>query len=296
MVGVLYDHGTQQHFARAEREVILSGGSINSPRLLLLSGVGPAQHLRQHDIDVVVDLPGVGANLHDHPTLPIVWKTQHATDVLKLAQNPLAVRQFNAGEPGPLNSVLCDVGGFFSIGADPKVPDIEFHTAPTAFADGLDQPSTPSSLKPCRCSTQLAGVLCASQRKLGRHPPSISLAFLSERTDFVVLLVGVQAFIEMSTAGPLGPYLETMFFPTPARFETAEFKAAARAHTQTMYHPVGSCAMGRSLDAVRGPPTSPTRPPSGIRLRRAGDRLLLAGDRGLAGIYNQGHRDGDPRR
>jgi choline dehydrogenase len=252
-VGVLYDSAGEQFSARAEQEVILSGGSINSPHLLMLSGVGPARHLREHGIEVAVDLPGVGANLHDHPTLPMIWTTHDATDILALARDALALEQFHAGEPGPLNSVLCDVGGFFSTTADPAVPNIEIHTGPTAFADQLAQPSTPSFTGTVSLLDPASrGTVRLASSDSGR-PPSIDLALLSEESDFAALLAGAQAFIEMSTAGPLASHLQEMYFPTRTRFGTAEFKAAARAHTQTMYHPVGSCAMGSGSDAVVDP-------------------------------------------
>ncbi|MDD9350167.1 GMC family oxidoreductase N-terminal domain-containing protein, partial [Mumia sp.] len=74
--GVAYAVAGTEQVARAEREVVLSGGAVNSPQLLMLSGIGPATHLREHGIDVVADLPGVGANLHDPPAVPLIWTTR----------------------------------------------------------------------------------------------------------------------------------------------------------------------------------------------------------------------------
>lgn len=79
-IGVVYDRGGSSFAARADGEVLLSDGSINSPKLLMLSGIGPAQHLREHGIEVALDLRGVGANLHDHPTLPMNWSTRDSAD------------------------------------------------------------------------------------------------------------------------------------------------------------------------------------------------------------------------
>jgi choline dehydrogenase len=252
-VGVRYEQGGQQLTARTGREVLLSGGSINSPQLLMLSGIGPAQHLRAHEIEVAVDLPGVGANLHDHPTLPIIWSTRNASDVLALALDPSASDQFYAGQPGPLNSVLCDVGAFFSTTADAAVPNIEIHTGPTAFADGLAPPPTPSF-------TGTVSLLDPASRGTVRlnsadptRAPLIDLGVYREESDFVSLLAGARAFIEMSTTGPLGAHLHTMFYPSQDRPDSAEFAAAARVRTQTMYHPVGSCAMGTGERAVVDP-------------------------------------------
>ena len=80
-VGVAYQYGPVEQVAYADAEVILSGGAINSPQLLMLSGIGPASHLREVGVDVLVDLPGVGENLHDHPAAPLVWHTRHASDL-----------------------------------------------------------------------------------------------------------------------------------------------------------------------------------------------------------------------
>ncbi len=74
-VGVRYLHRGSEHLARAEAEVILCGGAVNSPQLLMLSGIGPADHLREHGITVVADSPGVGANLSDHPIAAALWST-----------------------------------------------------------------------------------------------------------------------------------------------------------------------------------------------------------------------------
>ena len=83
--GVAYVHAGVETAARADADVILSAGAINSPQLLMLSGIGPAQQLRAHNIAVKVDLPGVGANLNDHTQTPIVWATKDSTDLLQLA-------------------------------------------------------------------------------------------------------------------------------------------------------------------------------------------------------------------
>ena len=132
-VGVTYLRDGTETSVRADSEVILSGGVINTPQLLLLSGIGPAEQLRRHGIDVIVDLPGVGENLHDHTMVPLVWGTEHSTDLLELATaENLAMWQH--GDGGPFTSNGSEVGAFLSLsGGD--VSDVQLMGGPTAFVD-----------------------------------------------------------------------------------------------------------------------------------------------------------------
>src|SRR4029078_10733211 len=129
--GVCYvQHGTET-IARAASEVLLSGGVINSPQLLLLSGIGTADQLRALDIDVVADVRGVGENLHDHTMVPLVWATQHSTDLLETA-SPGHMELCQAGHGGPFASNGGEVGGFVST-AGGDVPNVQLIRRPTGF-------------------------------------------------------------------------------------------------------------------------------------------------------------------
>ena len=90
--GVEYRCGGRVHTARATREVVLSGGAVNTPQLLMLSGIGPADHLREVGVDVVHDLPGVGGGLQDHPLVPVVWNVRSGKSLL-LAESPVSLAQ-----------------------------------------------------------------------------------------------------------------------------------------------------------------------------------------------------------
>lgn len=248
--GVTFDHAGTRTTAQADGEILLSAGAIGSPQLLMLSGIGPAEHLREVGIDIVADVRAVGANLHDHPTIPVIWRTRNSTDVIALATDPKAMQAFQSGRPGPLNSALCDVGGFFSTEGNAVRPNIQIHAAPTAFADGLTPPTTPSFTGTVSLLDPASRGTLRLQSCDPRRAPRIDLGIYSETRDFSSIVDGANAFIDMTTSGPLSLYMEARFFPTDAQPNTAEFRAALRAHTQTMYHPVGTCTIGPHGDGV----------------------------------------------
>ena len=141
-VGVDYalDHG-RPRFARAKREVVLCGGAISSPHLLLLSGVGPAEQLREHGIPLVHDLPGVGRNLQDHLT---VYVNYHVTgaDTLDGLETPANLLRYALLRKGPLASHLVEAGGFVKTHADLPAPDLQFHFIPgQLYEHGLTRPA-----------------------------------------------------------------------------------------------------------------------------------------------------------
>ncbi len=139
-VGVQASQLGQVQELRAEREVILCGGAYNSPQLLMLSGVGPAEHLTMREVEVLLDQPAVGENLSDHPAAQLVWTTPEPQSLL-LALEPAALEQYEATQTGPFASNLAEAGGFARVGAGAPAPDIQFHVAPVHIVeDGLRDP------------------------------------------------------------------------------------------------------------------------------------------------------------
>ena len=125
---------------RAEREVILCGGAYNSPQLLMLSGVGPAEHLTMREVEVLLDQPAVGENLGDHPATYAVWTTPEPESLL-LALEPAAMAEFEASQTGPFASNLAESGGFARVGAGAEAPDVQFHVAPIQIVEeGMGDP------------------------------------------------------------------------------------------------------------------------------------------------------------
>ncbi len=252
-VGVAYQYGAAEEVAYADAEVILSGGTINSPQLLMLSGIGPAAHLRDVGVDVVVDLPGVGQNLHDHPAAPLVWHTKDTSDLAEL-NTLLNFGKAKAAGRGPLVSNVGEAGGFFRSRDGLAAPDLQVHVAPSGFWDnGLHEPTT----RKVTVAPTLISVASRGQLRLRsldpRWHPEIDPAYYDDAADLDAMVAGVHRLLEMVSSGPLARYIDQPFMPgsvTPSEGDIAEH---LRQNTQTLYHPVGTCAMGQGEQAVVDP-------------------------------------------
>ncbi len=252
-VGVAYLRGPEEQVAYAGAEVILAGGVVNSPQLLLLSGVGPAAHLGEVGVDVVVDLPGVGQNLHDHPAAPLVWHTKDATDLAEL-NNLVNFGKAKATGRGPLVSNVGEAGAFFRSRDGLPAPDLQVHMAPTGFWDnGLHEPTT----RKVTLAATLVSVASRGRLRLRstdpRWHPEIDPAYYDAPTDLDAMVAGVQRLLETVSSGPLAPHIDRPFMPAGWYQSEGDIVEHLRRHTQTLYHPVGTCAMGQGEWAVVDP-------------------------------------------
>ena len=140
--GVTFRSAGRQQTARAEAEVILSAGAIGTPQLLMLSGIGPADHLREHGIYVIADVPAVGANLIDHPSVPVLWSTPGLKGLWESTGNSGFAR-WRLTHRGPLTSNIAEAGGFAR--SDPRLPapDLQWLVLPVAYREqGLTDPAS----------------------------------------------------------------------------------------------------------------------------------------------------------
>jgi choline dehydrogenase len=250
--GVTYERDGSEAVAHAESEVILSGGTINSPQLLLLSGIGPADQLRGLGIDVKADLPGVGENLHDHTMTPLVWATQGSTDLLEMA-SPENLSLWQKRRGGPFASNGAEVGGFFSTTGD-AVPDIQFIGGPTSFVDhGRFSPPLPNF------TMLVAGTHPRSRGRLWldsadpRRAPRIDPAYFTDPADLQTVTAGLRAAVEIARQAPFATNVKGLNLPTEADPDQAALAEHARRWSQTEYHAVGTCAMGVDDLAVVDP-------------------------------------------
>lgn len=251
-VGVTYLRDGTETSVRAESEVILSSGVINTPQLLLLSGIGPAEQLRRLGIDVIVHLPGVGENLHDHTMVPLVWGTQHSSDLLELATaENMAVWQ--RGDGGPFASNGSEVGGFLPLPGG-GVPDIQLMGGPTAFVDhGLvSQPMPNFTMLAAGTHPLSRGRLWLRSTDPLAHP-HIDPAYFSEPTDLKVIISGLRVALEIAEQSPIAKYFRALRLPEAQNPSDEELTEHARRWAQTEYHAVGTCAMGVDERAVVDP-------------------------------------------
>jgi choline dehydrogenase len=246
-VGVLASQLGQVQELRAAREVILCGGAYNSPQLLMLSGVGPAEHLALREVEVLLDQPSVGENLSDHAASYCVWSTPEPQSLL-LALEPAALAQYEATQTGPFASNLAESGGFARVAAEAPAPDVQFHVAALHIVEeGMGDPQGHGVwISPCLLTPESRGsVRLASSDPTAK--PIVRNDFYSTESDLTRAIAALRLALEISAQPALAPYCADPFtVPTDTSDE------ALRAHlartTFAIYHPVGTCALGSVVD------------------------------------------------
>jgi len=247
-VGVEASQLGQVQELRAEREVLLCGGAYNSPQLLMLSGVGPAEHLTLREIEPVLDQPAVGENLGDHPATYAVWTTPQPESLLQ-ALEPAALERFAATQTGPFASNLAEAGGFARVGDGAAAPDVQFHVAPLQIVDeGLADPDAHGVwVSPCLLTARSRG----SVRLASKDPtakPIVRNGFYAEEEDMARAVAAVRLAAEICAQPAMRPYAAEPF-SGPADDSEQAIRAHVAATTFPIYHPVGTCAIGSVLDA-----------------------------------------------
>jgi choline dehydrogenase len=239
-----YLHHGEPRTERASAEVILSGGAVNSPQLLMLSGIGPAEHLIEMGIDVHADLRGVGGNLSDHPVLPVIWSTPKIRGLWEKASNTSQLR-WQLTHRGPLTSNVAESGGFAHSEPGLPAPDLQLHVLPAPYQNqGLADPAR-------RAMTVLVGLVdVASRGRIRlrsadpRHRPAIDPGYLSDQRDGRALAAGLKLAREFVTARPMAAICASELAPGAHVRSDAELLDYVRSSVVTLYHPVGTCTMG----------------------------------------------------
>jgi choline dehydrogenase len=232
----------------AEREVLLCGGAYNSPQLLQLSGVGPAEHLMLREVEVVLDQPAVGENLSDHPAVTTVWTTPEPVSLL-VALEPAALEEFQTDQSGPLTSNLAEAGGFARVDAGAPAPDVQFHAVPVQIVDeGLSDPEEHGIwISPCLLTPESRGsVRLASSDPTAK--PVIRHNYYAAESDMQRQMAAMRLLLEIAGQPALRPYCAEPF-TVPGSESDDDLREHVARHTTTLYHPVGTCAMGSVVDA-----------------------------------------------
>jgi choline dehydrogenase len=252
-VGVEYQVAGERRRAMVDGDVVLSGGAINSPQLLMLSGIGPAAHLREVGVELVHDLPGVGQGLQDHPALPVVGHAQGIS--LKDAERtPKQVAAYYLLRRGMLTSNVGEGGSFFRSRPDLGDVDLQFHFAPVKFwSQGLYDPDAEA----LTVAVTLVRVASRGSLRLRSADPTWSPAidggYLSEDEDLEAMVAGAKVARELLRGGALSSVVTGEWFPGDGARSDDQLRDAVRGGIESLYHPVSSCRMGVDDLAVVDP-------------------------------------------
>jgi choline dehydrogenase len=259
-VAVEYSTPRGSKVAQARGEIVVSGGVYGSPQLLQLSGVGPGDLLTGFGIPVVRDMPGVGKHLHDHFNTYLVWRSARKT-VNDLAASPL--RQFLSGvqyvftRSGPLSNAGIYAGAF--VRSDPRLdePDLQINMFGWSTFERLrtgmkPHPFSAFTFSPVHLRPEGRGTMRIKSRD-PLAPPEIRFNFLASDNDFQALIYGTRLCRKIASQPALKPYVVEEVVPGDACQSDDDIRAEIRVRGVSNLHPVGTCRMGREVDAVVDP-------------------------------------------
>ncbi|MGY1609719.1 GMC family oxidoreductase [Geodermatophilus sp. SYSU D00700] len=251
--GVEYRRAGQVHTVHASAEVVLCGGAVNSPQLLMLSGIGPAAHLREVGVDVVHDLPGVGGGLQDHPLVPVVWTVRSGRSLFR-GESPSGYARWFAARRGPLSSNLAEAGLFTRSRLELAEPDLQYHFLPVKF---WRQAEVDPDVDAFTAAAVVVHVHSrGSVRLRSADPtwaPAIDPGYLTDERDLDALVTGVEEAREIASVGPLARVLAEEWSPGATVRTREGLRQAVRDTLESLYHPVSSCRMGVDDAAVVDP-------------------------------------------
>ncbi|MEM7227084.1 MAG: choline dehydrogenase [Pseudomonadota bacterium] len=238
---------------RAEREVILSGGAINSPQLLMLSGIGPADHLRQLDIPLIQDLPGVGQNLQDHLNTSVKYACKLPVTLYSAARYPgklIIGLEYLLFKTGAGTTMHTEAGCFIRAGEGP-LPDIQHHFIPILVYENGRRPPDQHGFQchVCPVRPESRGKLTLRSAD-PTAPPILEPNCLSTEADLKLMRQSIRVTREGFRQRAMHKYLGTELAPGPDVKSDQEIDAYLRQSSVTCYHPVGTCKMGVDETAV----------------------------------------------
>lgn len=228
-----YEHNGETIQAHVRRELVLCAGAFESPKLLMLSGIGPADHLTELGLPVTLDLPGVGANLHDHPRIDVAFGNPSPTEI------------------DPASNIL-EVAGFMNTSSDPQGPDVQFHFATTLVNPALIDRGPGWQIIVCPIRPRSRGEVRLASVDPADHP-TLVFNYLTESEDRAALLRGLAVARELGMADAFAPIRGDELFPGSDVRDEQALEGCLRAMMDSEYHPVGTCKMGVDESAVVDP-------------------------------------------
>lgn len=240
---------------RCRQEVVLAAGAIATPKILMLSGIGPARHLAGHSIKVIVDAPEVGKNFQDHLTSSVYGRTREPASLLGQDKGISAVGhalKYLAGRKGLLSSNVIESGAFFDSTGHNGRPDIQIHMTPTLVGDvdRLPPEGHGISINPCalRPKSRGAAILRSANPK---DQLLLDAGFLSHPDDLATMIRGVRISLEILRSGPLSKLIESpILLPNRRAYSDQELGDHIRRVCKTVFHPSGTCRMGSDVHSV----------------------------------------------
>ncbi len=254
-LGVVYRRGGETHEARAQREVLLCAGALQSPQLLQLSGVAEAALLRRHGVAVVQDLPGVGRNLQDHLQVRVIHRCAKpitTNDDMRSVWRKLRMGlSYVLARRGPLAIGINQAGAFARTHPAVATPDVQFHFA----ALSADMPGAPlhafsgftSSV--CQLRPESRGTVTIKSTD-PFEPPAMRPNYLSAESDRRTVVAAVKLARKIAAAPALAPYVIDEYMPGPDAQSDEALLEFARNTGVTIFHPSGTCKMGANAEAV----------------------------------------------
>ncbi|NOZ33385.1 MAG: choline dehydrogenase [Alphaproteobacteria bacterium] len=263
-VGITVTVNGQTRKIHAEREVIISAGTVNSPQLLMLSGIGPADELRQHDIETVVDLPGVGKNMQDHVDCVMAWECTRPVSLykdLRADRILVSLAQGMMFGEGVATTFPYESGAFLKSSAGQIAPDIQLHFMPALestanlYIPNPFRKRDPNvvnhgfSLRVGPVNPQSRGEITLRSAN-PNDAPKIQANYLKSKFDIDTMITGIAMARDIIAQKPMAPFRGKELAPGADLENDSEITSWLRANAMTTFHPVGTCKMGKDTMAV----------------------------------------------
>ncbi len=256
-VGVEWrDKAGTLHESYTRGEVILTSGALITPKLLMLSGIGPADHLREHGIEVLADLPGVGQNLIDHPEVPIIATANGPHGYFKQGVGWRMIRnglQFKLFGSGPILSAGVEAGAFVNPDDPTAEPTIQAFCVPIVYLD-RDTRSLVEDTYGLTVTTVVVKPRSRGEVRLRSANPAdkplVSPNLLKDPADMAAMIAGQRFFVRAFQTGPLAERIKRIAIPDPAALDDATLAQHCRRFVKTNYHPASTARMGADGDPM----------------------------------------------